>query len=69
MNGNVDIGAVVELSLLAAKMVAQGIKAIMDSKDLTAEQKAQHIAAIMAQQDQDTKDLNAMPLPNVPKGP
>lgn len=59
----IPIQSIIDISIVAAKLVAQGIKAIMDSKDLTAEQKAQHIAAIMAEQDQDTKDLNAMPLP------
>lgn len=61
------IDTVIQLGLIGAQLVAKAVKAIQDSQDLTAEEKAKHIANIMAQQDQDTKDLNAMPLPNVPK--
>lgn len=57
--------AVVELGIMGAKLVAQVIKSIMDAKDLTAEQKAAAIASIREQQDQDTRDLDAMPLPAI----
>jgi hypothetical protein len=65
----IPIDDIIELAVGAAKMVAQLTQAIMASKDLSEDQKRAAIARIRAQHDQDTKDLDALPIHARPTPP